>query len=582
MMVASDGDLENGSKDEDLELGWRDVRFVVGTKVILDSVWGFARSGSVTVIMGPSGCGKTTLLDALANRIDGEKKGRSLTGSIAVNGGAMKVTPVYVQQEDALTGILTVAETLEFAAALAGEPSERVEELIREFGLESARDTRVGTIFQKGISGGQKRRLSIAFELVSRPRVVLLDEPTSGLDSASALAVVQQLKMIATASDECKGCPRVAVACTLHQPSNAVWDLLDQVCFLAKGKLVYFGKTGPPLLEFLGNVPQYANVADHVLSLINEDFPGHADVDEMVGKFARIATAPSTETSSHGNDVVVEEKKKRAPFFTRFSTLCIRGFREILRDVGIVLVRLLMYTMLSILIALMFLNLGHQKKDSDISARVSVLFYVAAFMVFMSVAVVPFFVIQRAIFIKERCNGVYDVPEYVAAKFVTSIPAVFLLAIVSSVLVVFPARLNGFGIYLLDLFLSLLVAEAFMAFIAAAVPHYIIGIALAAGLFGFNMLCEGFFRVKSDIPDYLIWGYYLGFHTYSFRVFMWNEFHPINHFDSQQYKDGDAVLRFYDMGKVDVAADLLVLVAWVVFFQVAFALVLQIYHTGLR
>lgn len=132
--------------------------------------------------MGPSGSGKTTLLDYLAQRIDGNKKGRSLTGSVTINGvpvdrGRPRVA--YVQQEDALVGVLSVIETLHVAAAFAGVPMSRADELLREFGLVSARDTMIGTIFQKGISGGQKRRLSIAIELISRPRIVLLDEPTS-------------------------------------------------------------------------------------------------------------------------------------------------------------------------------------------------------------------------------------------------------------------------------------------------------------------------------------------------------------------------------------------------------------------
>ena len=155
-------------------------------------------------------------------------------------------------------------------------------------------------------------------------------------------------------------------------------------------------------------------------------------------------------------------------------------------------------------------------------ARVSVRFYVAAFMVFMSVAVLPFVMLQRDVFVKERMNGHYgvragvcqfvcsshdavapQVPEYVLARFVVAVPGVALLAIVTTLLVVFPAKLNGPVIYGLDLFVSLLVAEGFMSLVAACVPHYIIGIALAAGIFGFHMLFEGFFKVKSEIPDYL-------------------------------------------------------------------------------
>lgn len=199
-----------------------------------------------------------------------------------------------------------------------------------------------------------------------------------------------------------------------------------------------------------------------------------------------------------------------------------------------------------------------------------------------SVAVLPFFMIQRDVFVKERCNGVYKPAEYVLSKFVVSIPGVLALALISTTLIVLPSELNNFGVYLADLFLSLMVAEAFMGVMAAAVPHYIIGIALAAGVYGFFMLCEGYFKIKSDIPPYLIWGYYIGFHTYSFRTFMYNEFHPIKNFDSQLYADGDAVLKFYDMDNVNVGSDLGVLLAYTVVLQILFWFLLHRYHTGKR
>ena len=99
-------------------------------------------------------------------------------------------------------------------------------------------------------------------------------------------------------------------------------------------------------------------------------------------------------------------------------------------------------------------------------------------------------------------NFKQGLPDHKFDPFV-AVPGVALLAIVTTLLVVFPAKLNGPLVYGLDLFVSLLVAEGFMSLVAACVPHYIIGIALAAGIFGFHMLCEGFFKVKSEIPDYL-------------------------------------------------------------------------------
>src|SRR5690606_8818850 len=116
------------------------------------------------------------------------------------------------------------------------------------------------------------------------------------------------------------------------------------------------------------------------------------------------------------------------------------------------------------------------------------------------------FIIDRATYLRERGNGNYAVLPYVFANFLTSLPGLFLIALLSSVLVVFPVGLNGFGTFLLVLWLSLIVAESLMAVFSAIVPHYIIGIALGAGFYGFCMLCEGFLLVRDDIPPWFIWG----------------------------------------------------------------------------
>jgi len=238
--------------------------------------------------------------------------------------------------------------------------------------------------------------------------------------------------------------------------------------------------------------------------------------------------------------------------------------------------------MLSVLIGAMFWDLERDDEDEDIAARVSILFYVAAFMVFMSVAVLPFFVMQRDIFVKERANGAYGVLEYVLSKWLVSIPGIALLTLVSSGFILGMSGMNGFWVYCLDLFLSLMFAEAFMAMWAALVPHYIIGIAMAAGCFGFFMLCEGFFKVRDDIPPWLYWGHLIAPHTYTFRIFMVNEFELIDDFNSSRFENGTDVLEFYDMDDADIWFDFGILACYAVGFQIIFFFVLYVCHTGKR
>jgi ABC-type multidrug transport system ATPase subunit len=160
------------------------------TKTILQAVSGSAYSGEMFAILGSSGSGKTTLLDCLAMR----KSTGTLTGDITLNGHPIvpelfKFMTAYVMQDDILEGALTTRESLVFAAKLrmphssADAIQKQVESLIAEMALERAVDTRVGTELERGISGGEKKRLAIALQLLADPLILFLDEPTTGLVS---------------------------------------------------------------------------------------------------------------------------------------------------------------------------------------------------------------------------------------------------------------------------------------------------------------------------------------------------------------------------------------------------------------
>ena len=219
-----------------------------GHKRILHGLTGEAVPGSVLAVMGPSGSGKSTLIAALGGRLAG-----SVGGEVILNGvrSANAVPPElvhlvgYVAQEDYLFGVLTVRETLNFSLMLrmshltTKERDEVVGRAIREFDLEECADTVIGKPLQPGgVSGGERRRVSIAAEVQHDPSLVLLDEPTSGLDAATALVVVQLLRERANRSDR-----PAAVVLSIHQPRATIPPLLDNVLLLAAGRDMYFGPT---------------------------------------------------------------------------------------------------------------------------------------------------------------------------------------------------------------------------------------------------------------------------------------------------------------------------------------------------
>ena len=233
-------DLESNNKKVYLE--WNNVSFSVPQKVLLHNMSGHAEPGRLLAIMGSSGAGKSTLLDVLAGRLDSP----SLQGNLLINGKPVdkmefRKTTGYVMQSDALFPLMTVRETLRYAAYLrirdktTAEKNAIAESFISLLRLEDCADTIVGNDDNRGISGGQKRRVSVGVDIIHRPSVIFLDEPTSGLDSSTALTVVESLKQIATLQN-------CTVIFSLHQPSAKLFNLIDDVIFLANGKVTYSGE----------------------------------------------------------------------------------------------------------------------------------------------------------------------------------------------------------------------------------------------------------------------------------------------------------------------------------------------------
>ncbi|CAM6081620.1 unnamed protein product [Calypogeia fissa] len=236
-------------------------------KQILNGVSSSVAPGEILAMMGPSGSGKTTMLNILGGRL------QKFTGKISYSGlpytSALKRRIGYVTQDDVLFPILTVRETLVFAALLRlskrmshNEKVERAETVLRELGLERCQNTVVGGPFVPGVSGGERKRTSIGYELLVDPSLLLLDEPTSGLDSSTAFRILQLLRMNAQMG-------RVIVT-TIHQPSSRMFPMFDKLILLSEGHPLYSGPAKDAMDYFasLKFVPQLTmNPFDFLLDL---------------------------------------------------------------------------------------------------------------------------------------------------------------------------------------------------------------------------------------------------------------------------------------------------------------------------
>lgn len=278
-------------------LEFNNLSYSVVKKVKKDGVWvkkeayllhdisGQAMRGEVMAIMGPSGAGKSTFLDALAGRI---AQG-SLEGSVRIYGkpvttSYMKMVSSYVMQDDQLFPMLTVFETFMFAAEVRLPPSisreekkKRVYELLDQLGLQSATHTYIGDEGNRGVSGGERRRVSIGIDIIHKPSLLFLDEPTSGLDSTSAYSVVEKVKDIARGGS--------IVLMTIHQPSYRIQMLLDRVTILARGRLIYMGEPSAVTSHLSGfgrTVPDGENSLEYLLDVIKEFDESNVGLDPLV------------------------------------------------------------------------------------------------------------------------------------------------------------------------------------------------------------------------------------------------------------------------------------------------------------
>jgi ATP-binding cassette subfamily G (WHITE) protein 2 len=250
--------------------GWFRRKTKSVERLILKGNTGTVLPGELLAILGPSGSGKTTLLSALGGRLSGLTSG-SITYNDKPLSVAMKRNTGFVAQHDMFYPYLTVTETLVFTALLRLPNSltkkdkvSQAEAVIDQLGLTKCKSTIIGGKFVRGISGGERKRVSIGQELLINPSLLFLDEPTTGLDSTVAKRIVMTLWELA------KGGRTIVM--TIHQPSSRLFYMFYKVLLLSEGNSLYFGK-GECVLDYFASVG-YApfvdmNPSDFLLDLAN-------------------------------------------------------------------------------------------------------------------------------------------------------------------------------------------------------------------------------------------------------------------------------------------------------------------------
>jgi ABC-type multidrug transport system ATPase subunit len=487
-----------------------------------------ARPGEIMAIAGPSGAGKSTLLEILAGVIPPSRvSGEVLVNGQPINARCFRRLSGYVAQDEALFPLLTVKETLMYSARLRLPGSFHtaaaiVQELLKQLGLEHVANVRIGSESNRGISGGEKRRVSVGVDLVHDPGVLLIDEPTSGLDSASALNIILLLKSMAIKQGK-------TIVLTIHQPGFRILELFDKILLLSNGTVHHHGSLLllEQRLRFAGHfIPRHVNVLEFAIemteSLAMED-----------------SEARETENSAEAQD---EELTRRNPnrYTNIEETIYANGrFKEVLilgqrfshiicRTNQLFAARILQAVLGGVVLGTIFMDVMNDSKRHKLQTQIGFFAYSLAFLLSSTTEGLPIFLQERRILKRETSKGAYRVSSYVVSNTLVFLPFLLVVALLYSTpvywLVGLRRTMDGFLYFLLVVWMVVLMSNSFVACFSALVPNFIMGTSLIAGLVGSFFLFSGYFIAKDDMPKYWIFMHYLSLFKYPFECFMINEY----------------------------------------------------------
>ncbi|KAL3523746.1 hypothetical protein ACH5RR_016580 [Cinchona calisaya] len=529
------------------------------TRVLLNDISGEARDGEIMAVLGASGSGKSTLIDALANRIAKE----SLKGTITLNGEQLesrllKVISAYVMQDDLLYPMLTVEETLMFAAEFRlprtlskSKKKMRVQALIDQLGIRNAAKTVIGDEGHRGVSGGERRRVSIGIDIIHDPIILFLDEPTSGLDSTSAFMVVKVLQRIAQSGS--------VVIMSIHQPSYRILGLLDRLIFLSRGHTVY---SGPPtnLPQFFADfghpIPENENRTEFALDLIREleGSPGgtkslvefnktwqdmkrvhHAVVPSpthglslkeaisaSISRGKLVSGATNTDTSP--TSMV---PRYANPFWIEMAVLSKRSFINSRRMPEIFGIRCGAVMITGFILATVFWHLDNSPKG--IQERLGFFAFAMSTTFYTCADALPVFLQERYIFMRETAHNAYRRMSYCLSHALVSLPALIFLSFAFAAITFWAVGLSGgssgFFFYFAIILASFWTGNSFVTFLSGVVPQVMLGYTIVVAILAYFLLFSGFFINRDRIPSYWIWFHYISLVKYPYEAVLQNEFH---------------------------------------------------------
>jgi len=511
-------------------------------KQILQDCSGVVRPGHTLALLGSSGAGKTTLLSILANR----PVSFGVQGQIYFNGQKAKSASrkrfcSLVTQETAFMGDFTVRETLHFAALFqlgyAKVTKALIEDIMAKVGLTSCADSKIGSIFYKGISGGQQRRLALAMELLKKPSVIFLDEPLTNLDATAAYQIMMELQKLARQNH--------TIVFSAHTPSSRMLEAFDELIVLSRGCVVYFGKASQ-LSAYLSGislpVPDLFNPCDFLMHLLISDTE-KLEVDFSKSENKRLIAAAASSTISDRTlkvkasvaaateedlDNIDEVDKDRPSVCSRVTTMAHRAALGTLRNPGIFFVRINFFINLAFFLGAVFFGTCNASSFGNVRSCISLLIGGTVSFVFLSVLSVPFIIDDTHVYSREKHNGSYGSMAFTMTLVLRSIFFTAVFAVMCSLLIVYMGKLANFGLFFVAVWATLMFAEGYAIMWSMILRDYLIAIVVIMASVAMFMLLSGFLVSFDQIPWVVRWIGYASPIRYSFRAVLEQQFSSNN------------------------------------------------------
>uniref|UniRef100_A0A8C6L5T2 ATP-binding cassette sub-family G member 2-like n=1 Tax=Nothobranchius furzeri TaxID=105023 RepID=A0A8C6L5T2_NOTFU len=516
-------------------------RKIGSEKYILKDVSGIMKPG-MNAIMGATGSGKTSLLDVIAGRKNpaGLRQGHVLVNGRLVTSD-LRLSSAYVVQDDILMGTLSVRENLMFSANLRLNPkrysssdkTSRVEAVVEDLGLTDCADTKIGTEFLRGVSGGERKRCSIGMELITSPSLLFLDEPTTGLDSNTANCIIGLLHKLSRRGK--------TVIFSIHQPRYSIFKLFDHLTLMHKGEIVYAGAADHALEYFtdLGyQIEAFNNPADFFMDITNGDASSTC--------FITVPSCPLAEPA-HGH----KNTDNRLICVTQMRVVCGRTVKNILRNPQTSYAQLALNIFFSLLVGLIYYQMPLTLPEA-LQNRSGAFFFLIINMVFGNLSAVELFINERVIFIHENSSGYYRTSVYFLSKVLADIipnriiPISVFSAIAYYMMGLKPA-FEAFLCFILTMSLVSLAGCGLAFLVSASVSTFAMANILIALPFVFMMVFGGFLVNLNAMLSWLSWLKWISIFRYGLNALYVTEMKGQLFYSNATILPGEVFLKSMDI-----------------------------------